>query len=65
MTSPLFIAAIDQGTTGLQWLLDNVPGLRANWQAARVFEPQWDEARRAEGYAGWQKAVERAKGWLE
>ena len=39
--------------------------LRQNWGVDRVFEPQWDEARRAAGYAGWKKAVERAKGWLK
>ena len=38
--------------------------LRANWGVDRVFEPQWDAARREESYAGWKKAVERAKGWL-
>ncbi len=39
--------------------------LRQNWGVDRVFEPQWDAARRAEGYAGWKRAVERAKGWLK
>lgn len=39
--------------------------LRANWGVDRVFEPQWDAARREESYAGWQRAVERAKGWLK
>jgi len=39
--------------------------LRANWGVDRVFEPQWDAARREEGYAGWKRAVERAKGWLK
>ena len=38
--------------------------LRANWGIDRVFEPQWDAARREEGYAGWKRAVERARGWL-
>ena len=39
--------------------------LRQNWGIDRVFEPQWDEARREEGYAGWKKAVERSMGWLK
>lgn len=39
--------------------------LRQNWGVDRVFDPQWDAARREEGYAGWKKAVERAKGWLK
>jgi glycerol kinase len=39
--------------------------LRQNWSIDRIFEPAWDEARRGEGYAGWNRAVGRAKGWLE
>jgi len=39
--------------------------LRANWALDRVFKPQWDEERRAVGYAGWKRAVERARGWVE
>ncbi len=30
--------------------------LRANWGVERVFEPQWDEARREEGYAGCEES---------
>ncbi len=37
--------------------------LRANWGIDRVFKPRWDDARREEAYAGWQRAVERARGW--
>lgn len=48
--------------TGVWGGLDN---LRANWGVDRVFEPQWSESQRAEGYRGWQKAVERARGWVE
>jgi glycerol kinase len=39
--------------------------LRQNWGIDRVFEPQWDAAKRQTGYAGWKKAVERSKGWLK
>ena len=39
--------------------------LRQNWGVDRVFEPQWDAARRAEGYRGWKRAVERSKNWLQ
>jgi len=39
--------------------------LRDNWAVDRVFKPQWDEERRREGYAGWKRAVERARGWAE
>jgi glycerol kinase len=34
------------------------------WRADRTFEPQVDEARREELYAGWKRAVERARGWV-
>ena len=37
--------------------------LRKNWQEDRYFEPAIDEARREELYAGWQRAVECARGW--
>ncbi|MFL7811717.1 MAG: FGGY-family carbohydrate kinase, partial [Anaerolineae bacterium] len=39
--------------------------LRANWGVDRVFKPQWDEARREETYAGWKRAVERTRGWVQ
>ncbi len=39
--------------------------LRQNWGIDRVFEPAWETARREEGYHGWRRAVERAKGWIE
>ena len=48
--------------TGFWRSLDD---LRANWGIDRVFEPRWDEARREEGYAGWKRAVERARGWVQ
>jgi glycerol kinase len=43
----------------------NLDDLRANWQVQRTFQPAWDAAQRDKGYRGWQRAVERAKGWLE
>jgi glycerol kinase len=39
--------------------------LKANWGIDRTFEPAWDEERRAEGYAGWQKAIARTRDWVE
>jgi len=39
--------------------------LRANWGVDRVFEPQWSEERREEGYSGWKKAVQRTLHWVE
>ncbi len=38
--------------------------LEQNWGVDRIFEPQWDETKREEGYRGWKRAVDRAKGWL-
>ena len=39
--------------------------LRSNWGVDKVFRPQWDEVRREESYRGWNRAVERARGWVE
>jgi glycerol kinase len=35
----------------------------ANWREERRFTPQMPEDRREEMYAGWKRAIERAKGW--
>jgi glycerol kinase len=48
--------------TGLWRDLDE---LRANWAVDRIFEPRWDAQRRAAQYRGWQRAVARARGWIE
>jgi len=48
--------------TGLWSELDD---LRANWGIDRTFEPAWDEARRAEGYRGWKKAIARTREWVD
>jgi glycerol kinase len=37
----------------------------ANWRVDRRFSPQMSEERREELYAGWKRAVERAKGWAK
>jgi glycerol kinase len=39
--------------------------LRAQWKAARRFEPQMSESERESLYARWLKAVERARDWEE
>ncbi|UCC87830.1 MAG: glycerol kinase GlpK [Anaerolineales bacterium] len=39
--------------------------LRANWGIDHEFTPEWGAARRAEGYRGWKKAIERTRGWAE
>ncbi|NLE75819.1 MAG: glycerol kinase GlpK, partial [Chloroflexi bacterium] len=45
-------------------LWGGVAELRQNWGEDRVFAPTWAQERRAAGYAGWLRAVERARGWL-
>jgi glycerol kinase len=35
-----------------------------NWREDRRWEPQWSADRREEGYAGWQKALERTLNWV-
>ncbi|HTX27748.1 MAG TPA: glycerol kinase GlpK [Streptosporangiaceae bacterium] len=39
--------------------------LRANWHESRRWEPAWTEDRRAAGYAGWKKAVDRTLNWVD
>jgi glycerol kinase len=39
--------------------------LRENWQEDRRWEPTWSDQQRADGYAGWRKAVERTLGWVD
>jgi glycerol kinase len=39
--------------------------LKANWNEDERWSPQWDEAQREEGYAGWKKAVERTLDWVD
>jgi glycerol kinase len=46
-------------------LWSGVDELRANWGVDCTFEPQWTSARREETYAGWKRAVERSRGWVE
>jgi glycerol kinase len=39
--------------------------LRANWHESRRWLPSWTPERRADGYAGWRKAVERTLDWVD
>jgi glycerol kinase len=39
--------------------------LRANWHESKRWQPSWTDDRRADGYAGWRKAVQRTLGWVE
>jgi glycerol kinase len=43
----------------------SVDELRQNWLEDRRWQPQWDDGRRAHGYAGWKKAVDRTLGWVD
>ncbi len=45
---------------GLWKSLDDIAG---RWRAGKTFEPQLSREERDERYTGWQRAVERAKGW--
>lgn len=42
--------------------LDEIKNLR---EADRIFEPQMDIKERGRLYAGWKRAVERSRGWIE
>jgi len=44
---------------------DNLEDLRQNWLVDATWEPDMDEATRAELYKGWLKAVQRSMGWVE
>ena len=39
--------------------------LAGRWRLERRFAPSPDTEARAAGYAGWRRAVERARGWVE
>jgi glycerol kinase len=39
--------------------------LESNWRLDRSFAPSMEPARRERLYAGWRRAVERARGWTE
>jgi glycerol kinase len=39
--------------------------LQANWHESRRWEPTWSADRRAVGYAGWKKAVDRTLNWVD
>ena len=39
--------------------------LGGRWRLQREFTPAMSSAAREAGYAGWRRAVERARGWIE
>jgi glycerol kinase len=43
----------------------NTGELRANWHESRRWHPSWTQDRRAGGYAGWRKAVQRTLDWVD
>jgi len=44
---------------------ENPDDLRANWQEGKRWSPAWSDEQRADGYAGWQKAVQRTLDWVD
>jgi glycerol kinase len=43
----------------------NKDELVQNWNEDKRWEPQWNDEQRAQGYAGWQKAVQRTLDWVD
>ena len=43
----------------------NTDELRANWNEAKRWQPEWSEEQRDAGYAQWKKAVERTLDWVD
>jgi glycerol kinase len=46
-------------------LWPSLDALRRQWAVDRIFSPAQDGAAREDGYRQWQRAVNRAKGWIE
>ena len=43
----------------------SIEDMRANWAMDKTWEPGMSEEKRAEGYKGWAKAVERTFNWVD
>jgi glycerol kinase len=39
--------------------------LRENWNESQRWTPEWSDEQRADGYAGWKKAIERTLDWVD
>jgi glycerol kinase len=39
--------------------------LKQNWLEDKRWDPKWSDEQRANGYAGWQKAVQRTLDWVD
>lgn len=44
-------------------LWDSLDALASSWKAAATFEPRMSREEADEGYAGWKRAVDRARAW--
>jgi glycerol kinase len=56
-------AAYAAGLAGGFW--SNLEDLRANWRAAKTWEPDMSAEQRDQLYKGWLKAVERTFNWVD
>jgi glycerol kinase len=43
----------------------NTQELQANWNESKRWDPEWSDQQRADGYAGWKKAVQRTLDWVD
>jgi glycerol kinase len=43
----------------------NTEELESNWNEDQRWQPEWNDEQRAEGYAGWKKAVDRTLDWVD
>jgi glycerol kinase len=43
----------------------NTDELRENWSESKRWEPSWSPQQRADGHAGWKKAVNRTLDWVD
>ncbi|HEX3590263.1 MAG TPA: glycerol kinase GlpK [Pseudonocardiaceae bacterium] len=43
----------------------NTDELVNNWNEDKRWQPEWNDEQRANGYAGWKKAVERTLNWVD
>ena len=65
---PKVIESTAQGAAylaGIQTGLWKKENILKNRQIEKTFLPKMDDSQRKKLYAGWQKAVERTKGWVD
>jgi glycerol kinase len=61
-TTALGTAYLAGLATGFWHNLEEIANI---WQLDKTFEPQITAIKREEMYAGWKRAVERARGWIQ